>query len=228
MLIDSTTLEPVQFAHITNYSSGEMVLSNVDGRFAIKSSVGDTVVCSIVGYEVLGWEVRSSWLKDGITLKLPQDTFLLESVTVNNIPEEHIFKQRILAHEVDDTAFWYHGVEKPTYRDNPMLNERVIKNPLFIATHPLSALYYNFSKQEKENRKYHQVTQNNIQQQRVNYKFTREWVKEVTALEGDQLTSFIFYCDYSLDYLDKTPLYIIQEDMLAKLEKFQRGDSEKG
>ena len=227
-LIDSTTFEPVQFAHVTNYSSGEMVLSNIDGRFAIKSSIGDTIVCSIVGYEVLGWEVRASWFSDGITLKLPQDTLLLKSVTVHNIPKEHVFKQRILDHDVEDTAFWYHGVDKPTYRSNPMLEERNIKNPLYIATHPLSALYYNFSKQEKENRKYQDIAGNKLKQHRVDYKFTRKWVREVTALEGDQLTAFIFFCDYSLDYLDKTPLYLIQEDLLAKLEEFQRGNSEKG
>ena len=57
--------------------------------------------------------------------------------------------------------------------------------------------------------------------QRVHQKFTRDWVQNVTGLEGDKLTSFIYYCDYSLDYLDRTPLYMIQEDLLAKLEDFQ-------
>ncbi len=221
-------MEPVQFAHITNYSTRDMVITNVDGRFTINASVGDTIVCSIIGYEVLGWEVRASWISNGIILKLPQDAILLESVTVQHIPEENIFKQRVLDHDVEDTAFWYHGVEKPTYRGNPMLEERVIKNPLFIAAHPLSALYYNFSKQEKENRKYHKITQNQLKQHRVDFKFTREWVHEVTALEGDQLSAFIFYCDFSLDYLDKTALYLIQEEMLVKLEAFQKGNSEMG
>ncbi len=223
ILLDSVTHVPLQFAHVTNYSSKEVVLTNVDGRFNIPASAGDTVVFSIVGYERLGWQIVPQWLEDRVTFKLPVDAILLEDVIVKNMPTEAKFKQQILDTELADTTFWYHGMEPPKYGEDPMLNEKVIHNPLFIVTHPLTAIYYNFSKQEKERRKYHQITQGATKQNRVNLKFTREWVHDMTALEGDTLTAFIDYCDFTLDYLDRTPLYMIMEDMLAKLDEFQKG-----
>lgn len=221
-LLDSTTLEPVQFAHVANYSTGQLAVTTVSGRFMIPASPGDTIVFSIVGYQTLGWEVLPEWLQQEITLKLPQDARLLDDVIVRNIPPEAIFKKRILDHEPVDSSFWYHGMEAPKEREEFMPSDKALHNPLFAILQPADFLYYNFSKQEKEKRKYHKVVQNQSREQRVYQKFSRQWVHEITALEGDQLTEFIFYCDYSLDYLDKTPLYIIREDLIAKLEKFQK------
>lgn len=222
VLVDSATRQPVQFAHVTNYSTNQLTVTNAQGRFRIPASVGDTIVFSIVGYQTLGWITRQEWLDKEISLALPQDTLLLNDVIVQNIPTEEIFKRKILNYQPEDTSFWYHGMPLPVAKEDPMLNEKTIKNPLYMATHPLSAMYYNFSKQEKEKRKYHRVIQNEHREQRVYAKFSREWVHEVTALEGNELTDFIFYCDYSLDYLDKTPLYLIREDLLAKLTEFKR------
>jgi len=222
VLMDSVNKKPVQFAHVANYSGESMDITDVNGKFSLPAKVGDTVVFSSVGYQRIGWQVKEEWVGNEITLYLPQDTILLKEITVNNLPPEVIFKQRILDQQPVDSSFWYHGMEKPIEKEDPTLNEKVIKNPLFVATHPLSALYYNFSKEEKERRKYHKIAQSELKRDRVNRKFNREWVKEVTELDGDELTSFIAFCDYSIEYLDKTPLYIIREDLLAKLDTFRK------
>jgi hypothetical protein len=222
VLTDSSTHQPIQFAHVTNFSGESMDITDVNGRFAISAGIRDTIVFSIVGYQRIGWEVKPSWLEKEVALQLPQDTLMLDAITVNEIPPEEIFKQRIIDYEPPDSSFWYYGVDQPIDKGDITLNEKVLKNPLFIASHPLTSIYYNFSKQEKERRKYHKITQQESLQNRVYRKYNRDWVHKVTGLEGDRLTDFIAYCDFSLEYLDKTPLYMIQEKMLAKLDEFQK------
>ncbi len=38
VLVDSATREPVQFAHVTNYSTNQLTVTNAQGRFRIPAS----------------------------------------------------------------------------------------------------------------------------------------------------------------------------------------------
>lgn len=221
-LRDSTNNEPIPHAHVANISQNKGTSTTLNGNFRLPAQVGDTLVFSAVGFQSLGWIVKASWFSQSPVLKLPQDTVLLNEVIVGELPSEEVFKQRILNFEPEDTAFWYHGMDEPKPHNNSPLTEQQINNPLFAAFHPTDFLYLKFSKQEKEKRKIHKIKLTDSKRSRVYAKFTRDWVEGVTGLSGDTLTSFIAYCDYSLDYLDKTPLYMIQENMLAKLERFKK------
>ncbi|RED93646.1 carboxypeptidase-like regulatory domain-containing protein [Marinoscillum furvescens] len=221
-LRDSSTQEVIPHAHVANISQNLGTTTTLNGNFEIPAFVGDTLVFSAVGYQSLGWVVKVNWFESSPTLLLPQDTVLLNEIVVGELPSEEVFKQRLLNMQLEDSTFWYHGMEEPKPYDNSPLTEQQINNPLFAAFHPTDFLYHKFSRQEKEKRKYHKIIQRENKQARVYRKFTRDWVQNITGLSGDQLTSFIGYCDYSLDYLDKTPLYLIQEDMLAKLERFKK------
>ena len=221
-LLDSTTNEPVQFAHVRNIEQAVGSLTDRSGHFRIFAELSDTLVFSIVGYQTLAWVIEEKHLNDEpYVFKLPRDTILLKEVTVTELPTEAEFKRRILATEVKDTAFWYHGVAAPVFRGNKLLDEKYVKNPLFLLAHPITGWHYRFSKKEKEKRKMHKINQQSLVRTRVDLKFKREWVREVTSLQGDELTNFISFCNYDLDYLDRTPLYLIREDMLVKLEEFQ-------
>ena len=102
-----------------------------------------------------------------------------------------------------------------------MVETRKYKSPLYAIMQPTSFLYYNFSKKEKEKRKIYGITKTQHIRNRVFKKFTRDWVKTETGLDGEQLTYFIAFCDYDLDYLDRSSLYIIKENMMTKLEEFR-------
>lgn len=222
MLLDSTDHQPLPFAHVSNYTSGWRTVTNGTGHFKIPAEAGDTIVFSMVGYQTLGWVVQENWFREMVTLHLPQDTMLLDEVVVSRIPPEEQFKRRVLDLELKDTSFWYHGIAPPVYHDDPMLLEKTINNPLFAVTHPTDFLYHKFSKTEKERRKYYQITQKEPTQRNVYEKVSREWIGEVTGLDGDELTTFISYCDLSIDYLDKTPLYLIREELLVRLISFKK------
>lgn len=222
-LLDSASAEPLPFAHVSNYSSERSTVTSSNGYFQIPAEPGDTLVFSIVGYETLGWVVDDSWRDGQKKVKLPLDTVFLDDVIISDIPPEAIFKQRIVDYQPEDTTFWYYGMPKPVEKGpDPMLLEKNVNNPLFAVTHPADFLYHKFSKREKERRKYHKIVQQQSRRQIAYEKFSRDWVGEMTDLEGDVLTDFIHYCDYSLEYLEKTPKYLILEDMLAKLVSFKK------
>jgi len=58
------------------------------------------------------------------------------------------------------------------------------------------------------------------QRSKARLNFTREWVSENTKLEGDKLTSFIEYCDFSEAYLASSSQFEIYELMMDLLPKF--------
>lgn len=199
-----------------------MAITNVEGKFRLPVAIGDTIVFSIVGYHKMGWEVKESWLEEVVTLRILRDTTFLDEVLVYDLPPEEMFRQRMLEYQPEDTSFWYHGVEKPKPLDRSPMTETEVNSPLFAILQPADFLYEKFSKQAKEKRKYHQIVSNSRAQYVAYEKFNRDWVAEVTGLEGDVLTDFIQYCDYSLEYLEETPQYIIRENLLAKLEIFKK------
>lgn len=219
-LLDSLSREPVAFAHVMNLSAHKLALSGSEGSFSIEAKPGDTLSFSSVGYLPLSMVVRPSDVFRQPVILLRVDITQLQEVTVSRIPEEALFKQRILNMHTTDTSFWYHGMAAPLPRHDFTLEESFMKNPVAALAHPLTYFYYRFSPQEKERRKHHKLVTSSYQRERVEQKFTREWVAEQTRLQGDTLTSFIAYCNFSVDYLDRTPLYMIREDMLVQLKQF--------
>jgi hypothetical protein len=55
----------------------------------------------------------------------------------------------------------------------------------------------------------------------IHAKFNRVLVGDLTQLDGDELTRFIAFCNFSDDYLYETDLFTITEDLYAKLQDFQ-------
>lgn len=220
-LIDAETSEAIPFAHIKNVSTQKQTIANREGLFRIPVAVNDSIVLSIVGYKLQSIVILSHHLESITQFTLYPDTVLLEAVIVNRIPEEEVFKQRVLSMTVKDSSFAIYGIPPPVFGEDKTLNEKYVKNPLFLLAHPITGWHYRYSKKEKERRKMHRIKGQTLSRARVERKFTRDWVGEVTSLEADELTDFIAYCDYESNYIDKTPLYIIQEDIMKKLQLFK-------
>lgn len=222
LIRDAIDQEPVQFSHIVNLSKSLGTVSDANGYFSIEVKLYDTLSISSVGYKSNVFVVDSIRNSREI-IYLVKDTTRLDSVTVSRFPSEDAFKRRILETETLDTSFWYHGLPKPGPRVDVTLSENYMSNPLIILSQPFSYFYYNFSKYEKERRKYHKITTRDRDCMQAYDKLDRFWVSELTGLTGDALTSFIAFCDFSIAYLCRTPEYILREELLAKHELFKNG-----
>ncbi len=224
---DSVTKEEIIGSHIRNLTSGKLAISDEYGKFRIPAQQGDTLMISNVGYQILGWVTEETWFSQEIVeFHLPVDTVYLEEVVIGEMPEYSRFKQMIVDADADDTSFWYYGVDQPNMQENTVLEKKQYTNPVYIVTHPIGFLHNALSKKEKEKRKMQQIRKNQHVTSKVRQKFTREWVSEMTKLQGDQLTDFIAFCKFTPKYIAETELYMIHERMMALLDDFMVQQSE--
>ena len=212
--------EGIPNVHIKNLNAGMLTTTDIDGNFRLTLQSGDSIQLTSVGYKPEILIASEEWLSEKVILVMNEDVIQLAEVSVSPIPDIDRFKEQIKAFQPpEEEQFWYFGVDKPKPREDKML-EGKHKNVLFALLQPTSFLYYNLSKKEKEKRKYYKLTNEQPTRELAFKKFTREWVQEETGLEGDQLTSFIAFCDFEIKYLAETPLFIIKENMMAKLDAF--------
>lgn len=209
--------------HVRNITTDKITVTSVEGRFALPAQPGDTLLLSNIGFAQLIHIVRVGNFAEVPILLMKTSTTSLQELTVLSLPTLKQFKEMIMEEKVKDTAeFWYFGVAKPKPKQYKMESGQVHKKFLFAVLQPTDFLYYNLSKKEKEKRKYYQIQRGQDTKENAEEKFSREWVSEQTGLEGEDLTDFIALCNFSFDYLDRFPLYVIREDMMEKLKQFKK------
>lgn len=214
---------PLVGAHVRNITVDKITVANTEGRFLLPAQPGDTLVISTVGFARLTHIVQLTNFMGELQLIMKSSVTNLNEVTIMSLPSLKQFKEMIMEEKVKDTAeFWYFGVAKPKPKQYKMESGQVHKKFLFAVLQPTDFLYYNLSKKEKEKRKYYQIQKHQDTKEFVEEKFTREWVAEQTGLEGEELTDFIAFCNFSYDYLNRFPLYVIREDMMEKLIQFKK------
>jgi len=208
-------------AHIQNIDAGSLTSTNEDGKFKIPVKVGDTLIISSVGYLTLAWVAQPDWFrKTEVEFKLPSNTVYLDEVVVGQFPEYLQFKDDLINMNVEDTSFQIFGIPK-------VVNEPQSENASIGISGPVSAIYKKFSKREKEKRKMQMIERRRHLTTKANLKFTREWVSQNTGLEGDTLTDFIAYCDFSVDYLAGATEFDIQQRMMDLLPSYKKQMEEK-
>ncbi len=218
---DSTTKEDMIGVHIKNINAGSLTSTNQKGKFKIPAQMGDTLVLSNVGHKTLAWIADTSWFQsEEIEFLLPLNTIFLEEVVVGEFPEYERFKDLIMEEKGEDTTFQIFGVPRVVMDPYPQLEKSEYLNPVFAFFHPISAIHHSVSKKEKEKRKMQHIRKTRYTTEQARLKFTREWVSENTKLEGDKLTSFIAYCNFSDAYLASASQFAIYELMMDLLPKF--------
>ena len=209
--------------HVRNLTIDKITVTNIEGRFLLPTQPGDTLRLSNIGYGQITHIIEVRDFAEELTLIMKSSTTKLDELTVLSLPTLKRFKEMIMEEKVKDTAeFWYFGVAKPKPKQHKMESGQVHKKFLYAVIQPTDFLYYNLNKKEKEKRKFYQIQSNQDSRESAEQKFTREWVAEQTGLEGDELTDFIAFCNFSIDYLDRFPLYVIREDMMDKLIQFKK------
>jgi len=213
-VVDSTNY-PLSDVYVRNTTAGLITNTDTEGDFRIPVQEGDTLVISYIGYETILQEINSDLLQnESTTFQLSAKTTFLDEVTITRFPEYQQFKQQLLATDPGDSSFEVYGVPKVVITQEDRLNASL------AIRGPFSAVHNTFSKRAKEQKKVRKLLQNQEGRDKARTKFTRDWVSEMTRLEGDKLTSFIAYCNFSEKYLVETPEYVIHEDMMALLPKF--------
>jgi hypothetical protein len=222
IVIDSLTNQVIPYAQIFNESTRESTISSISGIFKIPGLKSDTLIITALGYYGKVWIVNPKNKTDIEKVVLTRRIYEIEPVKINNIsPSYKEFKKSFLEAKPDQGLI-IDGLPRAIPKLVPdLLDTNIISSTAFFLVHPVSYFYYNFSKEEKEKRKVLYVKQEEKEQVVINQKFNRELVFKLTGLEGDDLTAFINYCNFSHKYLYNSTDYEIVEAIHRKFEEYQ-------
>jgi len=225
MIVDDQE-RPIHGAHIYNYSNNILAISDISGGFSIRSTSGDTASITYVGFERIDFIVTDNQFNEQSIFSTAYSTIVLEEVTVG-FPSYAGFKELVIETNPPDSSFEIFGLKdidfnKVAFTEKPPIppaNERLkIPTPSgFRARFDMGGL----TRRSKELKKLSKIKQRSAEAAR---KFSREWVAGETNLEGDSLTYFIQFCNFSDQYIEETPLYLIREELLKLLSEFRESD----
>jgi hypothetical protein len=218
LLVDAQSDEIVAQAHIQNLSQKKFTVSNFDGMFQLPMALGDSIWVSCVGYKSTGFIVGPRWMGDSIVkIELQQDSILLDEVRVAELPTESTFKRLILESEPEDTTLRLTGMGMVFPKEaDPAQGVSVNMGSAF------NKLYKKISKAEKEKAKYQQIVQNNEKIARAEEMFNRDFVGQITDLQGNELTDFMSFCSFTPDYITGLTEYQLAEVILEKVAEYKK------
>jgi hypothetical protein len=221
-VIHSESGEGIRGVHIQNLSKKVYTVSNESGNFILPIEDGDSLWFSSISYKSRGYIIQEEWAEQNTLLfELEEDTVLLNEITIHALPSERMFKQQIMDYQPLDTMLTIFGLpEDITLGYEGMPNEYM--TPSVAGRTPFGMLYSRFSKAEKEKRKMGEILQNESIRITMQKKYNREIVTQLTGLQGDQLTNFMDYCDFSDEFLIEKSAFQIAEMIVQKYQDFKK------
>lgn len=220
-LMDCESKLPVVAAVMHNESTRRAYVTNEDGRFSFEASPGDTLAIMSLSYEYLIYYVSGDSIAANDTICLKPRIYDIPEAMITLPSTYKGFKKAVLDYQPPEKLI----PELPTantHKTPALLDTNYLSNWGMAVTSPASFFYYKFSKREKSNRKAYYAMKRFEQQNRVDQKFNRELITELTGLEGDSLTNFIGYCNFSHNYLFSASQLEIIQQIALKFEKYQK------
>lgn len=212
---------PLSYVHIINESTKQACLADVNGNYAIYAKYGDILKFSYIGFKPAFKDMKVEKLGQFLPICLSSDTILLKEVVVLPYSNYTEFKKHFLALKVENSEYAIPGItlkERTTIHN--MESEKYVKSLGFALSSPISALYYNLSRHEKNIRKYYQLENEKWQQYAIEKKYNRTIVAKLTGLNDEKLTFFMAWCNFSRDYLLIATEYEISTKIKEKFDLY--------
>ncbi len=209
-LIDSISNKPVPYAHIYNESQRHGSISDSSGYFSVYGESGDILAFIALGYLGKKYIISGDDSTMQKTIYLIVNSFQIEEVTIETPGTYKQFQKEFIEVDPKEGQPMQDLPEFNKYKTPDMLDTNVISSLGFKIAHPVTALYYNHSKEEESKRKVLYLEQQKLKQSTVDAKYNREIVSKETGFEGNDLINFMGFCNFSFNYLyEATPGEII-------------------
>lgn len=186
-IYSSDSISVMPFAYVINTRTGQGQLSDVNGQFSITANLTDSVLFSFIGYQRLKMPVNTLYIEINKLCKviMKETTYKINQVVVSEFklkPYERDYMKRVISNSKLKTI---NAVESP-----------------------ISALYMEFSKKGKEQKKLAKIFEEIFIQEEVGKKFNGETLRKLTGDETIDFEKFRKYCYYlSNDFIINTEGY---------------------
>ncbi len=186
IVTEADSITPIPFVYVINSQTGLGQMSDGNGKFVVQASENDSIIFSYIGY--LRLKISAQKLINKSTYKetkvvMKQLAYNLNQVIVSDFklkPYERDYMKRIIQG-----------------------SKTTVVNAM---ESPITALYMQFSKKGKENRKLAKIFEDIFVKEAVAKKFNAEVLRKLTGDEKIDFEKFRTYCFYLTDD------YIINHD----------------
>jgi hypothetical protein len=186
-IVSSDSASVMPFAYVINTRTGHGQLSDMNGEFSITANLSDSVLFSFIGYQRLKIPVKKLYVGIDKFCKviMKETTYKINQVVVSEFklkPYERDYMKRVISNSKLKTI---NAIESP-----------------------ISALYMEFSKKGKEQKKLAKIFEEIFIQEEVGKKFNGETLRKLTGDETIDFEKFRKYCYYlSNDFIINTEGY---------------------
>lgn len=226
-VFDGITYQPLSGASVYNMNTQKFAFTNKDGVFTIKLSKNDTLVFSKSAYRQLVVTVNDKIYYGMEDFFLYYKATMLKEVTILAInPSYEGFKKDIVTLELPD---YYKRIEESRLSEwqkanatfKPEEGGNLLSLGGKMTTSPITYLYDKFSRKSKMDRLYHEMLDYDDEVARIQEKYNREIVSELTGLTGDELMKFMMYCRFNYYDLVRMDDETIKSKIKAKFFEYQ-------
>lgn len=213
IIYDKVDSSPIENAHIISYKSMQAFASDSLGIFRGYFEERDSLKIFGLGYDALVIRVADfKTMMEGMEIKLARRTYMIRSVDVRAKQELHL-------HLPDDIKLGKKNETPPPLRNDGFSAKPNVFNAL---QSPIGVIYYYTSKKERRKRNARKEIAKSKEQDKINLFFNRDIIKEVSRYEeGEELNSFIIYCNVNLKLSSKENPLIVKHKILELKDKFE-------
>lgn len=200
-VLDGITFQPLVGASVYNANTKKFAFTDANGRFTINLSINDTLVLSKSIYRQLVVVINQNVYNNYDDFFLYYKATMLKEVRIIGLnPSYEGFKKDIVEMELPE---YYKRAQDVELTDFQKANAtfkpdgNLLSLGGKVTTSPITYLYDKFSRRSKMERLYNEMSSYEEEVDRVQDKYNREIVSELTGLTGEELLSFMMYCRFS-------------------------------
>lgn len=224
-VFDGITFQPLAGASIYNSNTQKFAFTDKSGRFEIELSLNDTLIISKSIYRQHVAVIDKKLFYGVEDFFLYYKATMLKEVTIIGInPSYEGFKKDIVTLELPE---YYKRAEdlqlsewqkaNATYKDGG----NILSLGGGITMSPISYLYDKFSHKGKMGRLYNEMLDYEDEMERIQQKYNRDIVSQLTGLQDDELIDFMMYCRFNYYDLVRWSDEQIREKIRANYFNYQ-------
>lgn len=200
-VFDGITYQPLSGASVYNMNTQKFAFTDKNGRFSIELSLNDTLIISKSTYRQYVAVIDQKLFYGFEDFFLYYKATMLKEVTIIGInPSYEGFKKDIVTLELPD---YYKRMEETQLSEWQKANAafkpdgNILSLGGKVTLSPISFLYDKYSHKGKMGRLYNEMLDYEDEMERIQQKYNRELVSEITGLQGDELLDFMMYCRFN-------------------------------
>jgi hypothetical protein len=192
---------PLENVNIVNLNNVKGTTSTIEGDFAIRATVNDTIYFSYLGFKSIRVRVTNDWLKYGkVKVKMTELGIALEEVVVKPVQLTGYLEVDARIIPIYDN-YRYRIAGLGSGYEGGGSQPGAVNKVLSSIFNPADFLYNVFGKRPAQMRKLRQMKEDDGIRNLLQSKFDRETLMAVLQLERVDVDEILNKCSYSADFI---------------------------